>query len=172
MLTNDQAIRLGRMQERIYRCIEEELDRDPHHKSYEGALEITMGLPNIFSRGDGPTYTISLHAYVLSTVSGRHEHWAGKTLSDALAKAEQGIDDICQDYEFARFARQMDAMCDDDCEQAGGTTYGDNRHEAAQRIDARSDETPQEVQPERREPDPKDAPKAQPKTPITKEMER
>lgn len=129
MITTEQALRLGRLQERIYRCIEDELNRDPGHKSYEGALDITFSLPSIFEREKPASWSIELHAYVLDGMDGRHEHWRGATLEEALGAAEHGVNKIAQHYEFARFSRQMDAMCDGQNEQQGGKTYGAMRSE-------------------------------------------
>ena len=115
----DSSVRLARMQQRIYRCIEDELRQDGHHKSYEGAMEATLSLPNMFQQEIGPEWTVTLHCYVMA-LEGRHAHWTARTLPEALAKAESAIDKLCAPYEMARFARDMNA-CDDEPEEADGT---------------------------------------------------
>lgn len=135
MITTEQALRLGRLQERIFRCIEDELNRDPSHKSYEGALDITFSLPSIFERDKPGAWMIELHAYVLSGMDGRHEAWKGATLEEALGAAEHGVNKICRAYEMDRFSRAMDAMCDSENEIAGGKTYGPTRGEERQEME-------------------------------------
>ena len=126
----DEMARLMAMRERVYRCIEDELDRDGHHKSYEGAWEVTMSIPEIFSRGEPIEWTVTLHCYVLD-LSGRHEHWTGRTLAEAIAKAEHSINKICSPYEHERFAKRMANLenVDGEYEGDGGTTYGPTRSE-------------------------------------------
>ena len=126
MITTEQAIRLGRLQERIYRCIEDELRTDGHHKSYEGRLDAILSLPDLFHRGDDPTWTIELHCYVLP-FEGRHQSWTARSLDDALAIAEAAIGRVAAHYEQARFDRAMLALDDDPFERDGAKVYGRTR---------------------------------------------
>ena len=138
MISAENMFRLARMQERIYRCIEDELREDSHHKSYEGAMDVTLSLPNIFEREKPPEWTIGLHAYVLDGMDGRHDHWSGRTIDEAIAVAEAGVNKIARGYEMRRFSRAMDAMCDDENERDGGTSYGRNKHEGDGDVSTRS----------------------------------
>lgn len=124
----DSALRIACMQQRIFRCIEDELKEDGHHKSYEGAMEVTMSLPNYFEQGREPEWTVSLHCYVMA-LDGRHASWTGRTLPEAIAQAEAAIDKLCFSYEMKRFERDM-GLCDDEPGEAEGDTviYADPRH--------------------------------------------
>lgn len=120
----DSMIRIATAQQRIFRCIEDELREDGHHKSYEGSMEVTLSLPNFFEPG-APKWTISLHCYLL--IDGRHEHWTGRSLDEAVAQMEAAIAKICFPYEMRRFERDMGINVDDENEREGGTTYGPGR---------------------------------------------
>lgn len=76
-------------------AIGRELEIDCCGKSYEGAFEILVSYPDYFDREydnkpDQPDfYLIRLHCYVLGP--GRHYEWKGRTLKNALDKAEMDI---------------------------------------------------------------------------------
>ncbi len=102
MMSCDEAIRLAALRERLYRCVEDELDKgDGHHKSDEGVLEVTLSFPDIFHRSDQPTWTITWNCYVVFD-HGRSRSWSGKSLTEALAVAEAEAERICFPYEMAR----------------------------------------------------------------------
>lgn len=123
MIGPEESIRLAALRERLFRCIEDELNRDGHHKSYEGALEVTLAFPCIFERSQPPEWHIVWHCYVVPE-EGRHVSWKGRTLAEALAQAEAAANKIAFPYEMARFTRQ-DSMCRDEIENiGGGTTEG------------------------------------------------
>jgi hypothetical protein len=128
MMTMDDMLRVTRAQQRIFRCIEDELRQDGHHKSYEGAIEISLSLPNYFEQSTSPQWTISLHCYLL--LDGRHQSWSGRTLPEAIAKMEAAIDPICMPYEMDRFGREM-GLCVDEPEERDGSSviYGASRAE-------------------------------------------
>lgn len=120
----DEMMRLAALQQRVFRCIEDELRRDPYHKSYEGRIEATMELPDIFSSDRTPSWTVSLSCYVLP-IDGRHRSWCARTLAEAIAKAEQDIERICSPYEMVRFERDIGMCCDEASEKDGtSTVYG------------------------------------------------
>lgn len=123
-LDMDLMMRIAVAQQRIFRCIEDELKEDGHHKSYEGSMEVTMSLPNFFEQGS-PTWTVSLHCYLL--VDGRHDSWTASTLSEAVAKMEDAVQKICSPYEMTRWEKSMGINVDDEHEKDGGTVYGPNR---------------------------------------------
>ena len=136
-MTPDDMIRIAAARERLFRCIEDELNRDGHHKSYEGAIDITVSLPNIFERNTPPQWTIEWHCYVVPE-SGRHISWQGRTLAEAVVVMEAAVEKICFPYEMTRFERSMES-CVDDTDFDGSTegagpnadfiTYGDSRKE-------------------------------------------
>lgn len=132
-MTIDESIRLAVLQQRVFRCIEDELESDNCHKSYEGAMDVTLSLPNIFVRDDKPKWHISLHCYVIN-MNGRHHNWTGDTLSEALAKAEHDLGKVCGEYEFKRFSNRLE--CVDEPGEATGDIeiHGDcrNGHEAGE----------------------------------------
>jgi hypothetical protein len=128
MIEQQDMLRIARLQERIYRCIEDELAEDGGHKSYEGALDICFRLPSIFDREETGSWEITLHCYVMQHLDGRHHSVSDKTLSGAIAKAEQLIGSACEKYEFMRFSREMDKMMDDPSELEGAVVYGENKH--------------------------------------------
>lgn len=131
MIDQQSLFQLARLQERVFRCIEDELNMDGTHKSYEGAIDVTYSLPNIFEREQSPVWSISLHCYVMAHLDGRHRSVTAPSLPEAIAKAEQLIGGACERYEFQRFSRRMDAMCDEEAEIQGATVYGGNKHSEA-----------------------------------------
>jgi hypothetical protein len=125
----DCAMRLAALRERLYRCVEDELREDSGHKSYEGAMDVTLSFPSIFSRSEPPVWTITWHCYVVPE-SGRHFHWKGTTLAEAVAVAEAAAEKIAFGYEMKRFERDMGG-CEDEPGEADGsvTSYGPSKHE-------------------------------------------
>lgn len=70
---------------------------DGCHKSYEGAMDVLFSFKNIYesdSVEETDVVEIQLHCYLL--VSGRRATWHGKTFSEALDKAEEGINWILE----------------------------------------------------------------------------
>ena len=71
----------------VFRRIGYRLEQQGHHKSYEGALELTQHWPDFFSPdAESPTWSLTLHCYLLC--AGRHQTWEGKSLDDCLDQAE------------------------------------------------------------------------------------
>lgn len=83
--------RLVRLRGRLFAAIAVSLAEDGHCKSYEGRMEIV--LPGYFDDQWG----INLHCYVIGP--SRHYEWRGKTLDEALDKAESDILAWCAEYE-------------------------------------------------------------------------
>ena len=67
-------------------AIGRELEIDYCGKSYEGIFEWTVCYPSYY---DDPDAKAGLHCYVLGP--GRHYEWKGRTLKNALDKAEKDI---------------------------------------------------------------------------------
>ncbi len=126
-MQSDEMLRLAVLQQRVFRCIEDELRDDGHHKSYEGAWDVTFSLPNFFERDKRPELTVTLHCYVIA-LNGRHHTWTGDTLAEAIAKAEHELGKVCYEYEYKRFAAHMLECVDEDGESSGDVViYGDSR---------------------------------------------
>lgn len=116
--------RVFRAQQRIYRCIEDCLKEDGHHKSYEGAMEVSLVLPNMFEQERGLVWSITLHCYLLC--DGRHETWSGKSLEECCAQMEAWADRELAEYEQKRWARDMGLNMDEEGEADGSVIiYGD-----------------------------------------------
>ena len=81
------------LRKKVMQAIEEQLSIDGHCKSYEGAFEWTMCYPNYFEDENGVAnathFVLTLHCYVLGPA--RHYDWHGKTMAEALDKAEKEI---------------------------------------------------------------------------------
>ena len=83
------------LRRRVMQAIHRELELDDSCKIYEGTFEILVSYPNYFdlkydNKPDKPDfYIIRLHCYVLGP--GRHYEWRGRTLKNALDKAEKDI---------------------------------------------------------------------------------
>ena len=81
------------LRKKLFEAIREQLEIDSHCKSYEGAFEITKCYPNYFEDEyggcEGIHWVIELHCYVIGPF--RHYRWDGRTLDEALRKAEEEI---------------------------------------------------------------------------------
>ena len=67
---------------------------DGYHKSYEGAIDLTIGFPDIFEseyNAELPPeyYTLTVHCYLL--INGRHQDFDGQTFDECLDKFESGL---------------------------------------------------------------------------------
>lgn len=128
-MTIDEAMRLASLREQLFRCIEDELKKDGMHKSYEGAIDVTLSFPPIFERSNQPEWTITWHCYIVPE-SGRHHSWSGRTLAEAIAVAEAAARKIAFPYEMERFERDVGGCCDDPTEADGSATiYGSSKKE-------------------------------------------
>lgn len=86
--------RFKRLRKLVMKAISE-IDLSDGCKSYEGTFEWTVCYPNYFGDETGDSgacfFVLVLHCYVLGP--GRHYEWTGKTMDEALKKAEK---DICR----------------------------------------------------------------------------
>ena len=90
------------LRRRVMAAIKKALEIDPGCKSYEGCMELLIEYPNYFelneSEEDTPSwYEIRLHCYVLGPA--RHYEWMGRTLNEALDKAEKEINQWIEEVE-------------------------------------------------------------------------
>lgn len=83
--------RFDRLRDRVFKLIEKELEDDDGggHKSYEGAIDLTISYPNYFDQEKEPYCQIELHCYLL--VNGRHITFDGYTMKKALDRFEAWI---------------------------------------------------------------------------------
>ena len=83
------------LRRRVIQAIRRELEQYSYCKSYEGTFEILVSYPDYFdweddNNPDQPNFfLIRMHCYVLGP--GRHYEWRGRTLKNALDKAEKDI---------------------------------------------------------------------------------
>lgn len=67
---------------------------DGYHKSYEGAVDLTISFPNVFESEYNAKllpeyYTLTVHCYLL--INGRHENFEGDTFTECLNKFEKDL---------------------------------------------------------------------------------
>ena len=94
---------LREFRELVFSGIKRSLEQDGYCKSYEGALEFHVRLPNYFKEvhgedhgfmaamgGDpGPNYKLTLHCYVLGPA--RHYDWEDSDVVDVFARATADV---------------------------------------------------------------------------------
>lgn len=92
-MTKAENERYRKLRRAVMAAIDDYMQDDWGHKSYEGTFEVLVGYPNYFEdeKGEqGPNYyRITLHCYVLGP--SRHYDWDGETFGEALKKAEKEI---------------------------------------------------------------------------------
>lgn len=93
-MTPDERKKFLTLRKKVAKYIEEYLEEDCGHKSYEGTWELLVSYPNYFEdeTASAPPdfFQITLHCYVLGP--GRHYDWSGKTWSEALARCQHDIE--------------------------------------------------------------------------------
>lgn len=93
----DEFTRFYKLRERLFALIRK-VD-EGYHKSYEGALDVTLSFPSIYESDDihapPDKVTIELHCYLLC--NGRHETFSGYSFGECL-------------YEFERWISQRERM--------------------------------------------------------------
>ena len=84
----------GKLRKRLNDCIWWIKEQGEPGKSYEGAWEITFGIPDAIDDPEavkGPDYCkITLHCYLVGP--GRHYDWKGKTPNEALKKCKADVE--------------------------------------------------------------------------------
>ena len=86
---NEQIERIMALRRRLFdliRAVDE-----GHHKSYEGALDISISLPGIFESEDDTTSKIELGCYLLCY--GRCETFCGNSIKECIDRFEAWIED-------------------------------------------------------------------------------
>jgi hypothetical protein len=85
--------RFESLRKELFAAIDYSIKMDGHCKSYEGAMAICW--PDRWS----DEYQIRLDCYVIGP--GRHHYWNGKSIDEALTKAEADIKEwIAEEYAF------------------------------------------------------------------------
>lgn len=82
------------LRERLFSLIRD-VD-EGYHKSYEGAMDVTMSFPSIFE-SDGAeespeVVSIHLHCYLLC--DGRHKEFAAPSFSECLDRFEEWLTNV------------------------------------------------------------------------------
>lgn len=94
-MSSRDAERFRKLRAKLFSMIKKQLEEDPYSKSYEGALEVKCEYPNYFEDENAEDlpyfYCITLHCYVLGP--HRHYDFAGITMSGALDKFEQALNE-------------------------------------------------------------------------------
>lgn len=103
MLSFDETRRIIQLRERVRTSTYEAMKGDGHHKSGEGSVSVSFCLPNIFD-GDTPSWLVGVYSYVLGP--NRNHIFHGKTLPEALAKAEDAVGEWCMPWEMRMFERE------------------------------------------------------------------
>lgn len=83
---NDRMITLRKRLFGLIRAVDE-----GYHKSYEGALDITISLPGIFDSEDDVAFKIEISCYLLCY--GRGETFRGESMEECLDQFEVWIED-------------------------------------------------------------------------------
>jgi hypothetical protein len=110
----EDAARIMRLRERVISATCDALKQDGHHKSGEAAVEVTMSIPGMFSDDQSITWSLMVFSYVLG--EDRQNNYFGKTLAEAISKAEDAVEKWCFPHEMARFERAVMGGSDGDDE--------------------------------------------------------
>jgi hypothetical protein len=73
----------------VFDKIKKALEEDGHHKMYEGAFTVSTHWPNYFENESSMYVELTLDCYLLGPT--RHYSWTGKTLREAIDKADKEI---------------------------------------------------------------------------------
>lgn len=75
---------------------------DGYHKSYEGAVDLTISFPDVFeseynAKFPPEYYTLTVHCYLL--INGRHKDFEGETFTKCLNQFEKALADWAKEWE-------------------------------------------------------------------------
>ena len=76
--------------QKVFGYIEKQLQVDGHHKSYEGAIDLSYCYPNYFEQDRGVMVVIELHCYLIGPT--RHYKWYGDSVVKCLLEANKDLD--------------------------------------------------------------------------------
>lgn len=102
MIDIECAMRLAAVHQRLIQATYREIKKDGHHKSSEASMTVSMHLPNAFEQGEGPLFSVEAYSYLLNP-DGRLQTWRGKTMQEAVSKAEDAISDWVMMSEMEEF---------------------------------------------------------------------
>lgn len=106
----DEAARVVRLRERVIWATREALKADGLHKSSEAHTSVSFNLPSMFDDDKSHYWGVEIYSYVIGP--SRNHSWFGKTLAEALAKAEAAVDKWCFRYEMQAFERSVEHSSD------------------------------------------------------------
>ncbi len=91
MINAEDNIRLAVLSQRLIAATYREIRKpDVIHKSSEGAVSISMHLPNAFEQSSGIVWVVEAYSYLFCP-DGRSDSWTGKSPSEAISKAEDAV---------------------------------------------------------------------------------
>lgn len=105
MMDFEQGLRVSELRSRLIRSTYDALKEDGLHKSSEAAIDITFCIPGMFSDDQSPRWCVMVYSYVLGP--NRSHHFMGKSLNEAIAKAEDAVKTWCLGWEMKAFGERM-----------------------------------------------------------------
>ena len=85
------------LRERLFKLIEK-VD-EGYHKSYEGAIDLTIGFPSYFD-DEPPVFILNVHCYLL--IDGRHKEYRSELFRNCLHKFE---------FDLAQWEEEWESEC-------------------------------------------------------------
>jgi hypothetical protein len=83
--------RLTKFRQRVFDEIRKVLEKEGHHKWYEGQISHNACYPNYFHKNAPESHTLELDCYLLGPE--RHYKWTGTSLDECLDQAEGDLDE-------------------------------------------------------------------------------
>lgn len=102
MIDFAEAVRLARLQERLRHATYHAIREDGHHKSSEGAIELSFCLPPVVGDERDPYWSLEVYSYLLIK-EGRTQTFIGKSAAEVISKAEDAADQWCFRAEMNAF---------------------------------------------------------------------
>ena len=70
------------------------------HKSYEGAIDLTLGFDNVWESGNSasPPSVFNLDLYCYLLINGRQKRYQGRTFEQCLDQLEHDMDGLEQEW--------------------------------------------------------------------------
>lgn len=104
MISFDDTVRLVRLQERLRNSTYHRINKGDAYKSSEGAVSITMHMPPVVGDDRDHYWSVEAWSYLLND-EGRNKSWIGKSASEAISKAEDGVKRWCMMAEMEMFEK-------------------------------------------------------------------
>lgn len=131
MIDFDIGVRLAKLQRRVWWATELALQKDGHHKSSEGYVELDYCMPGMFDDNDRPYWAVRVYSYVLGP--NRMHTWVAKTPDGAVTLAEDAVAKWTFPYEMEEFEKRMSKLDPpdddfDDIPPAPGSPEAEKNH--------------------------------------------